>query len=87
MVLKGAKAMIRNQKNIVMICECNPEALNKLGYTTTDLIKSLQSCGLKIDEIMDERLKVKCSYTPKKLEKMLDKSAYVTLIAKGGYAK
>jgi len=87
MVLKGAKDMIRNQKKIVVICECNPEALQKLGYTTTDLIKSLQSCGLKVDEIMDERLKMKCNYSTKKLNMMLDESAYVTLIAKGGYAK
>ena len=87
MVLNGAKVMIRNQKKIIVICEYNPEALLKLGYTTNDLIKSLRSCGLKIHEIIDERLKVKCDYTPKKLDMMLDKSAYVTLIAKGGHAK
>lgn len=87
MVLKGAKTTIRNQKNIVVICECNPEALQKLGYTNTDLVKALRSCGLKIDEIIDERLKIKSEYTSRKLSMMLDESAYVTLIAKGAYAK
>ncbi|HBO10538.1 MAG: Methyltransferase FkbM [Microgenomates group bacterium GW2011_GWC1_46_16] len=87
MVLKGAKTMIRNQKKITVICECNPEALQKLGYSAIDLTKILKSCGLKIGQIMDERLKIKCDYTPEKLNMMLAKSAYVTLISEGGYAK
>ena len=83
MVLQGAKDFLCKQKNLIVAIECNPSALSMLGFTTSDLIKSLKACGLKISEVIDERMKAISSYTPKKLEAMLCQSAYVTLITRG----
>lgn len=87
MVLQGAKDFLRKQKKLVVAIECNPGALSELGFTTNDLVKSLKVCGLKITEIIDERMKVTSTYAPQKLELMLSQSAYVTLIARSNDEK
>lgn len=82
MVLQGAKDFLRKQKKLIVAIECNPGALSELGFTTSDLIKSLKACGLTIIEVIDERMKATSTYTPKQLEVMLSQSAYVTLVAR-----
>jgi len=80
MVLRGASQAIRSQKSIVVACECNPEALAKLGYSTQELITEFKKCGLKITRIIDERAKRNVVYSQSRLRAMLDTSAFVTLI-------
>lgn len=87
MSLNGAKDFLRTQKKLIVVVECNPSALKELGYNTVDLVKALQKCGLKIMEVIDERLKMKVAYTPSKLRAMLFKSAYVILVARSSNEK
>lgn len=87
MALNGAKDFLRTQKKLIVVVECNPSALKELGYRVTDLVKALEQCGLKITEVIDERLKMKIAYTPSKLRVMLLKSAYVSLVARSSNEK
>ncbi len=87
MALNGAKDFLRIQKQLIVVVECNPSALQELRYSTTDLVKAIQKCGLKITEVIDERLKVKVAYTPSKLRALLLKSAYVSLVARSSNEK
>lgn len=80
-VLNGGKSFFKKQNKLTLFTECNPRAMLRFRNTEKDLVRALESLGLKMKTIVNEFNKTRAVYSEKKLDGMLANVTAVGLVA------
>jgi len=79
-VLKGARRIIQNSKDIKLFIEYNIETLKERGLNSTDFFNSLSECKLIPMLIIDETKKQIIEFNQANLQNVLSHSTYCNLV-------
>lgn len=82
LALKGAEKIIRNNENLILFLEFNPESIKSFRYSPEELINYILKLGFYSISIIDETRGKVILFSKKNLDQVLRHTTYCNLMCK-----